>query len=149
MPGAQVRVTDESISVLKSGLVTGVVYVDFGPFQFPDLNWDDFVVVILGWWLTAQVDLLRGAASQVQLRFMDGPLRISMQNEAADLCTMKCIKDDCIQYECEGSPLDLLKSTLEAAVRVHGICTQQGWRSRDIDALEQAIAVGRLLTALH
>jgi hypothetical protein len=149
MSGAQVRVVDESISARKSGLVIGVVYVDFGPFQFPGPKWDDFVVVILGWWLTARVDLLRGTASQIELRFMDGPLWISIQKQAADLCTMKCIKDDCVQYECEGSPLDLLKSTLEAAGRVHGICTERGWKSRDIDMLGQAIAAGRLLAGLH
>ncbi|CAN7660364.1 hypothetical protein LJR220_006238 [Bradyrhizobium sp. LjRoot220] len=151
MGDARVQVIDETLTASKGGLVTGVIYVDFGLFQFPDPNWNDFVVVILGWWLMALIDLVSGTTSQVELRFMDGPLWISTQNETTNLCTMTCLKGppDRIQYECEGSALELLKSTLEAAARVHGVCAQRGWASPDIDSLGRRIAAGRLLIAPH
>jgi hypothetical protein len=102
----------------------------------------------LGCWLMALVDLLRGTASQTELRFMDGPFWISVQNKAPDRCTMKCIEGPRgrIQYECEHSALALLESTIEAAVRIRRICVQRGWGSRDIDPMERAIVAARSLT---
>jgi len=42
-----------SIDFSKSQAVTGVVFFDFGSFQFPEKGWNDFIVVVLSWWLIA------------------------------------------------------------------------------------------------
>ena len=144
----QVQIVDESISSSARGLVTGVVYFDFGPFQFPESNWNDAVVVVLGWWLSALIDLLKVDASEVELRFMEGPPWISIRGAAGELHAMRCLEGPGgrVQYECEGPALDLLKSVLAVAARVQEICKQRGWQSADIDALEARARVARTLT---
>jgi hypothetical protein len=76
----------------KKGSITGVVYFDFGDRQFPTAGWNDFVVVIAGWWLS-ELDRSDWNRAGATLRFMDGPYWISAAtNESADV-TLHCVED--------------------------------------------------------
>jgi len=153
MPEPQVQIVEESIASDDGSLITGIVFFDFGSFQFPepDWNWNDFIVVIMGWWLSDLMHLLKGESAEIKLLFMDGPLWVSMQRKAGDLCVMQCIEglDELIGPECEGSALGLLKSTLSAALRVQKICEQRGWRSADIETLESKVNEAQTLIRHH
>jgi hypothetical protein len=67
----------ETLHQSKMGSVTGVVYFEFGPGRrFPCVGWNDFVVVLAGWWMAALEKLVEGQ-SEVDFRFMDGPYWIT------------------------------------------------------------------------
>jgi len=152
MKEPQIQIVEESIDANRGGLVTGIVFFDFGVFQFPEPTWNDSIVVIMGWWLSALISLLKENADQAEFRFMEGPLWISMQRETAEKYTMRCVdgSDTDVRYECENiSALAVLKSALIAAICVRKICDQRGWRSKDIEVLEEKIELARTLINLH
>lgn len=77
----------------KKGSVTGVVYFDFGEErQFPVVGWNDFVVVIAGWWLAA-LDTISHTKADTVLRFMDGPFWIAVLAEKGS----KKVRLQCIE----------------------------------------------------
>ncbi len=77
----------------KKGSVTGVVYFDFGEDrQFPVAGWNDFVVVIAGWWLAA-LDTFALTKADTVLRFMDGPFWVAVLAEEGSKVRLRCIED--------------------------------------------------------
>jgi hypothetical protein len=147
----QVRIVDQSVQANTRGAVTGVVFFDFGEFQFPESGWNDSIVVVLEWWLSALVELLRGTTTEAELRFMEGPLCVEVEQDLDQRCEIRCIEGRSrrLRYECEGSVCDLLRSILAAAVHVRTICRHHGWHSSDIEALDTKISLARLLAKAH
>ncbi|WP_433927080.1 hypothetical protein AB3662_29090 [Sorangium cellulosum] len=77
----------------KMGSVTGVVYFDFGPEQpFPVVGWNDFVVVVAGWWLVALNQVTR-TGEEVVFRFMDGPYWITAVPQQGSTLLLRCTED--------------------------------------------------------
>lgn len=123
-------------------LVSGVVFLDFGDFQFPEADWNDSAVVLAGWWLRAASDLVKGRASRVELSFMEGPFSISLEKAASDRCLIRCQErgKDSPDHEADAALPELLESLLQASRRLLDACERQGWRSADIDTLRAEIA---------
>ncbi|MCB0036461.1 MAG: hypothetical protein KDE51_20655 [Anaerolineales bacterium] len=59
---------------LSKPLVFGIAW-RFDDTFYPDENWMDFGIVILGWWFHAAVNLAKGE-KELTLPFMDGPYRV-------------------------------------------------------------------------
>ncbi|WP_434041509.1 MULTISPECIES: hypothetical protein [Sorangium] len=77
----------------KMGSVTGGVYFDFGPEQgFPGVGWDDFVVVLAGWWLAALNEITRTGRESV-LYFMDGPYSITVVPQEGSKLSLRCTEN--------------------------------------------------------
>jgi hypothetical protein len=77
----------------KRGSITGVVYFDFGGAEaFPIEGWNDFVVVIAGWWLSAMAQVA-GGSGEAQLRFMDGPYWVTVRAQDPARLQLHCIED--------------------------------------------------------
>jgi len=57
----------------KSGSILGKVYFCIGNEFFPDKDWSDFVVVVLGWWVEEISKIEVGKTKTFTLNFMDGP----------------------------------------------------------------------------
>jgi len=82
-----VEVDQASIAQHVSGNITGVIYWRSNDHCFPDDNWNDFVVVLLGWWTKAITRLLLGCSRSETFDFMDGPFSM--------LCTTATDVIDC------------------------------------------------------
>jgi hypothetical protein len=152
MPDAQVKFVDESIGVSGRGMITGVIFFDFGTFQFPEQEWNDAVVVILGWWLAALMNFLTGGVAETELRFMDGSFWLSIQRESGtEECRIRCIAGPVAResFQCRGSALNLLRSALGVATRVQRLCYENGWRSADLQVLDGLVSAARKLTREH
>lgn len=65
-------IVDLSNFRLEKGVVTGQIWLTVDGQAFPEPGWNDFAVVVLGWWTEAIADLLDGAPYR-ELLFMDGP----------------------------------------------------------------------------
>lgn len=148
MQEIQVEFVDESANFNGHGLVTGVIFFDLGTFQFPEREWNDAVVVIVGWWLAALVDFVTGISADIELRFMEGPYLLSIRRVEGDECQIQCFERGVVRekFQCRGSALDLLRSTLRVATRVQRVCSQNGWQSVDIEALDGFVSAARKLT---
>ncbi len=127
-----------SLHQSRMGAVTGVVYFDFGSDQhFPVKGWNDFVVVIAGWWLAAVEEISRGSR-ETKLRFMDGPYWITIIAEPDGSVTLRCTEDrkgaDVIGEQI--ATLDALRSELQSfANRVLRGCVDRAIESPDLDTV--------------
>jgi hypothetical protein len=61
------------------GTATGVVYWEVLGKAFPESTWNDFVLVVVGWWLDSAIRLARGESSEEKLQFMDGPFEVAVE----------------------------------------------------------------------
>jgi hypothetical protein len=64
MINPQVCIVDQSMEISRKGTVTGVIFFDFDGYQFPEANWNDSVIVVLTWWLSDLISLLKGEKSE-------------------------------------------------------------------------------------
>lgn len=117
----EVYVKPESLTTAHSskGYVTGIIYFSSGSFAFPEDVWDDFPVVIVGWWLNALTDYKYGAKEEVDLNFMDGSFLVRLSHRS-DLSTeTEMIQEksggDEVEFSAVANMLRLYKSIDEAA----------------------------------
>lgn len=126
----------------KKGSVTGVVFFDFGAArQFPGSGWNDFVIVILNWWLAALERLIQGQP-KADLRFMDGPYWITAIAHGPSLL-LRCIED----RTDAGPPYDVLvrvedlkRELMTFARQLSNACAQAHIQSAELNELRKYLA---------
>jgi len=124
----------------RRGSVTGVVYFDFGDnLQFPGVDWNDFIVVIARWWLSA---MAQAAVSpgETQLRFMDGPYWITARTLEDSRVLLRCIEDRCgggVVLEAEVGKDELMRELLRLASEVTKACADAAIESPDVTELRR------------
>jgi hypothetical protein len=62
-----------------SANVTGIVYLLVKDRAFPSVQWNDFPVIILAWWLEGITQLAHGHANEYEAPFMEGPYRFTVK----------------------------------------------------------------------
>ncbi|WP_431050329.1 hypothetical protein [Roseateles sp. L2-2] len=138
----KVRFDSTTLHQSGSGAITGVVHFDFDPgSQFPVAEWNDFVVVIAAWWLTA-IEEIEGGQPSARLQFMDGPYWIVMKRQNATTVTLDCIEDR------RGADVACSAIVEVAVLRAEVLrfsrdlmraCTEQGMRSADLEHLRRGL----------
>ncbi len=125
----------------RSGSITGVVYFEFSPeWQFPSLGWNDFVVVLASWWMVALKEIAEGA-SEVKLRFMDGPYWITVVSSGGRLL-LRCTEDNRgagVVYEFTVKLNDLTGEVFTFARNVSDACKKAGISSVDLDNMRTTL----------
>lgn len=137
-----IHIDEPSFERSKSDQVTGVIYFDLEDRQFPEKSWNDFVVVILNWWLSEIANLTSGKVDVVELLFMDGPFLLRVRKRTNLLCFVECVKQTDPQgtkYAYMVSTHDLSGNLLDVATRVKSVCSQHAWENREIDELDRRI----------
>lgn len=72
----EIKVNEESLAIGSniSKSITGEIYFDIGGKIFPELRWNDFVVIILTWWIQSLSKLMiSDIGTTCEFQFMDGP----------------------------------------------------------------------------
>ena len=68
-------------SISKQGQsVFGEIYFKDDDILFPEENWNDFIVVILNWWLEELTKFTKNEKTTAELLFMDGPLSVKINH---------------------------------------------------------------------
>lgn len=136
----QIIFDESTLRQSKKGSITGVVFFDFGDVLFPDDRWNDFVVVVVTWWLGALERLERGIDREVVFQFMDGPYSINLTRQDANDALLRCIEDRSHGGILHEERVDL--PTLAAQVRrlarqIVSACRRSGFESSDVDTLKR------------
>jgi hypothetical protein len=137
----QVNVQPQTITISKHNCVTGHISITIREITFPENNWDDFIVTILGWWLTSTIEVISGKESKGYCYFMDGPYKFEIEASSKDVwkCRFlergsleneKCILEEFIE------PQPLLDSLLDSSSVVINLCHEKGWISKELNLLE-------------
>jgi len=129
-----------SLHQSRRGAITAVVYLDFGADQqFPVAGWNDFVVVVAGWWLAA-LEELAGASREAKLRFMDGPYWIAATRDS-DTVRLRCTEDRSgaeASGELVTSWEEFRREVRRLADDAFQACANQGFQSPDLEKLRPA-----------
>jgi hypothetical protein len=100
--------------------------------QLPERGWSDFPVPVLTWWLQALAQLASGHASE--LRFMDGPVVITIEPRPADRLAVLTS-----ELNVELSAAEFENGVRAAATSVLSECKRRNWSSRDILQLQREV----------
>lgn len=142
MTEARLILDPEYLSRSASGHVHGRLYVQFGELRFPDAGWNDFVVVVLGWWCRACYQLLDGGEDSLEVPFMDGPYRVRLGPRHGQVIHLELIEDRSSRRICCQAQVSigvLFDSVVSAAERTVLECQARGWSSRDGDELVDSL----------
>ena len=85
----RIVVDPSSFAEAAGGTVAGRLHIESDDLCFPDDDWWDFPLVVLGWWLTA---IRSAGGDDFELRFMDGPFRVDC-SRAADRVQFVFVRD--------------------------------------------------------
>jgi hypothetical protein len=138
----EIHIDPESLERRPSGTILGRIFVSYNHVAFPDQDWSDFPVVILGWWLR-QLGALAAGESRAEFKFMDGPYRFDI-TATNNSWVVSLLETSNSTETYAGGPVDSSRfrdSLLGAADRLLRACRERGWPS-DSDLTE-------LATALH
>jgi hypothetical protein len=139
LQNAAVEVDTSTLERYSHGSITGIVIIRIDGVSLPSVGWRDFPVVILSWWLEPVSTILQGKSCVWDCRFMDGPITVRMEQQHDDAWTLRCLRDDRIQFEASVSCGAFIRSLLDAAQQILRECQQRGWQSRDIETLDSAV----------
>ena len=131
-----------SLEQSKSQAITGVIFFDFDGYQFPEKGWNDFIVVVLCWWLSALKAIILGCSDSEELRFMDGPLYINVNKLNNGLCRIDCFDegaDGVAEFSDQYQLTDVLVGVLDAAKATYSVCSQNSWDNDDVSELDKLI----------
>gem|GEM_PF-3846864 len=123
---------------LSAGACTGTISVRVGQIVFPNPQWSDFPLIILGWWLSSLADLRKGRRKTVRCRFMDGPFWFDLRVRNGDLWDIQLVRSGCCD-ECVGNATVLAEqvtdSVLAISERLLAECARRAWRTSEVEAL--------------
>ena len=83
--GLSINLEEKSFAIDSKGLVTGRIRFLVDQNAFPDSEWNDFVLIILEWWLQSVISLSLDSEGTAELRFMDGPFYVTVKREGNEM----------------------------------------------------------------
>jgi hypothetical protein len=120
------------------GSITGPVFLRFEGGAYPEEGWNDFPVVILGWWLEGIAAFLNDGSQSFSGRFMDGPYEFTVRRLTSQVAEVSWRSSQASPSTVDVSSLS--QSLAAAGASVAHVCRRNGWRSPDVDTLERAVA---------
>ncbi len=137
-----VHTEPKSIEQSKNQAITGLIFFDFGHYQFPEKGWNDFIVVVLSWWLAAFENIILDSVDNEELRFMDGPLYVTVKKLDKDIFRIGCFNEKMgngAEFSGEYSITEIINAVLNVAKTVESVCSKNGWDTDEIRWLKVAI----------
>lgn len=137
-----VEMDEENIDVTSSGQVVSQLAIKVDGNYFPDEKWQDFVQVVLCWWLEAVKDLSTGNKAEVTLDFMDGPFCLVVRKDrSVDLWKLSFVRvssdKPIILYTSLVDSYEFMMSIIQAANRFIRACIKHGITTEDGKLLER------------
>lgn len=126
----------------KSRLVSGPVWLKGDQKEFPTQGWNDFPVIILGWWLEEIERLVEMKGGKAECSFMDGPYKFEVDaGPGSWFITFITRRRNGVERlpQKEVSPKVVVSEILKASRIVADVCRERGWESRDLTILESHI----------
>ncbi len=139
---------DDTMRRHASGSITGVVFWTVNGQNFPDDTWNDFVIVVLGWWTTAVVRLLDGTSVSETMDFMDGPYGVvcNRVGKSVECQFVERRTEMRLLASWSGGTRELGCAIFQAVKSILRACHERGWADADIQLLENRVnALRRLI----
>lgn len=106
-------VTGDNLSSSEISGIFGTIYVNFGEFLFPSVDWTDFVESILSMWANELLQHAGHGHTAFTLYFMDGPYQIDVSKSGSQM-TCRCMDHGQAKYSIVCVYSDFLDSLTNA-----------------------------------
>jgi hypothetical protein len=146
MEQAHLQIDADRCGRSSAGLVFAGLSLRLSGIVFPDKGWTDFIIVVLSWWADALVQLLRGDAETVELRFMEGPFLVELQQAAPGTWRLQLVEAGVkrrVRHTATVPIAPLVQSVMVVSNRALDLCREHGWWSSDADVLAATLATLR------
>lgn len=138
-----VHVDVGTLTMFGRGKICGVISLRISDHYFPEREWNDFPVKILGGWLNKISEIWRGKQEYLTCWFMDGAFYFDVSVVDDNQWLVKCFEyKGEPEYVCEGHAVGslFLKDMLLNASLVVETCKRKGWKTDDLDELAAVVA---------
>lgn len=126
----------------RQGPATGNLWLAIDGQDFPAHGWNDFVVVILSWWVAAVLRLMRFSNGREIVDFMEGPYAVEVSKTPSGKLRFRALAGRERTGERaigEGWPLPFILGLISQSRHVLTACRQQHWWSDDAETLEYSL----------
>lgn len=130
-----------SIQKSSSGSITGVLFWTVDDQFFPDDKWNDFVVLVVSWWVRSVSRMLDGTSTAESLNFMDGPFSVecTVVNSVANCRYVDRRSEELIICDVNMELESLSSEIFAVAKSVLRSCHLEGIRTSDVVELEHGV----------
>ena len=135
--GFSVEVEPETFELSRHHAITGNIWLNLGARAFPEKHWNDFPVVILGWWLRGALSVLDSPTGVALCSFMDGPFAFEMRPSGGSW-EFGLLKDRRATATSTVAREVAIDAYLSATATVIRVCRDRGWKPRDLEELQAA-----------
>jgi hypothetical protein len=142
----------KSLRLSPSGKALANIWLQINGLQFPMNHWNDFVVVIMSWWVLALLRLVSGVSSQEIVHFMDGPYAVEVAALPSGMLRFRALTRSSRDREVATGeePINPFVLGLIAQTReVLEECKRQAWWSKDAEILESSSEALKKMTATN
>jgi hypothetical protein len=132
-----INVKPEKLLHYENGDVIGFICCQYGTKFFPEDVWDDFVVIILDWWIQAALRLVTQSSDEEKLLFMDGPFAMFIERLDNSQCEMTWVdtQQDGEKFSFTIPFNRFLEQLTKAVDLVINKCQKEKWKSDDLNSL--------------
>ena len=126
------------LNVRAQGPAIAGIWLVTGGSEFPRAGWNDFVVVVLGWWSSAILRLLENNSGMERVYFMDGPYSVEVSKAQSGRLQLRMFAGPSGGREVAVGEADIKRFVSELASQSRKLldkCRLREWWSPDAEAL--------------
>lgn len=137
----KLELESESLVLSKTNNIVGKVYFSFKNDCFPERGWNDFVPVVLHWWLPSAGEIYSNNSDYEKLVFMDGPFYVEVNSVNGEMCGIKFFHERNEVGSIEISKKIFFTEIFNAAKSFLEVCESKRWLSSEITQLQEQLNV--------
>ena len=126
------------LNVRPQGPAIGGIWLVTGASEFPRAGWNDFVVVVLGWWSASILRLLGNNTGRERVHFMEGPYAVEVSKAQPGKLQLRMFAGASGGREVAVGEADIKRFVSELATQSRELldeCRLREWWSPDAEAL--------------
>jgi hypothetical protein len=126
------------LNVRAQGPATAGIWLVIGGCEFPSAGWNDFVVVVLGWWSDAILRLLKNNSGRERVHFMDGPYSVEISKTQSQTLHLRMFAGPSGGREVAEGEADIKRFVSELAAQSRQLldeCRRREWWSPAAETL--------------
>jgi len=148
-PEAHLVIEVGKLSVRPQGPATAGIWLTLGESHFPMIGWNDFVVVVLGWWVAAVLRVLQSDNGSERINFMDGPYAVDLSKMRSEKFHLRMFAGPNGGHDVavgEAGVRPFIVELLTQSQNLLDECRSRGWWSLDAEELQMRLRnLGRAL----
>lgn len=141
-----------TIDARASRPALGCIHISMDGVEFPSADWDDFIVVVVGWWTKAVCKIISGSSGHEVVDFMEGPHSVEIEKAADGILRFRGLTGDGrrkVFAEADEDATSFAKDLLRQAKAVLTACKEKGWISPDLDELKSSVGALERIFSMH